>query len=334
MPSITANLSKEPPAAPRLVVFVVFPGVKLLDLAGPLQVFADAARSGGGMPSYRTKVASLRGGAVPTDTCVSLPCVSLGSLADETIDTLLIAGGDGVYAAVRDAGLVGQVRSLAASVRRVGSICTGAFLLAAAGLLSGKRAVTHWEACERLADHHPDILVEPDAIFIEEEGVWTSAGVTAGIDLALAMVAEDLGRPRAMAIARALVSFMVRPGGQSQYSPILSRQEADTEGRFDSLHDWMEANLGGDLRVEILAEHAAMSPRNFARLYAAHTGQTPAKAVEAMRVEAARGLLEGSDLTVSQVALRCGFGDDERLRRAFIRALKVSPSAYRERFRP
>ena len=333
MPSITAKLSNQPLSVPRLVAFVVFPGVKLLDLAGPLQVFADTARSGGGLPSYRTKVASLRGGAVPTDTSVSLPSVALDSLAEEPIDTLLVVGGDGVYAAVRDAALVGQVRSLAGRARRVGSICTGAFLLAAAGLLSGKRAVTHWEACERLADHHPDIRVEPDAIFIEEQGVWTSAGVTAGIDLALAMVAEDLGRPRAMAIARALVSFMVRPGGQSQFSPVLSRQALDAEGRFDALHDWIAANLDGDLRIDILAEHSGMSPRNFARLYTAQTGQTPAKAVEAMRVEAARALLESGDLPVSQVALRCGFGDDERLRRAFTRAMKVSPSAYRERFR-
>lgn len=318
----------------RLVVFVVYPGVKLLDVAGPLQVFADAARAGGAMPAYRTKIASREGGRVPTDTPVSLASTALAELPRaEPIDTLLVAGGNGVFAAVQNAPLIDQIKELAAGARRTGSICSGAFMLAAAGLLSGKRAVTHWEYCERLARSHPDVEVDPDCIFTNERGIWTSAGVTAGIDLALAMVAEDLGRPRAMEVARSLVSFMVRPGGQSQFSPLLSRQSADAEGRFDALHDWMAANLDGDLRVEALARQAAMSPRSFARLYRAHTGQTPAKAVEALRVEAARGLLESGELPVSQIAVQCGFGDDERLRRAFTRILKVSPTAYRERFR-
>ncbi len=333
MPSKTANQTNDTPVQPRLIVFLIYPGVKLLDLAGPLQVFADAARSGGGLPAYRTKVVSLEGGSIPSDTAVALPSAPFASLAAEPIDTLLVIGGTGVFAALQDAQLVEEVRGLATRARRVGSICSGAFLLAAAGLLSGRRAATHWDYCSRLAAYDPDIQVESDSIYVEDSGVWTSAGVTAGIDLALAMVAQDVGRPRAMALARNLVTFMVRPGGQSQFSPVLERQSADAEGRFDALHDWMAANLESDLRVEALADQAGMSPRNFARLYAEHTGQTPAKAVEALRVEAARGLLESTDLAVGQVALRCGFGDDERLRRAFARSLQVSPAAYRERFR-
>ncbi len=333
MPSKTAKKANNTPSQPRLTVFLVYPGVKLLDLAGPLQVFADAARSGGGLPAYRTKVASLDGGSIPSDTSVAVPSAPFASLAEEPIDTLLVIGGTGVFAALQDAQLVEEVRGLAARARRVGSICSGAFLLAAAGLLSGKRAATHWDYCSRLAAYDPNIQVEHDSIYVEDGGVWTSAGVTAGIDLALAMVAKDIGRPRAMALARNLVTFMVRPGGQSQFSPVLARQSADAEGRFDGLHDWMASNLESDLRVEVLAEQAGMSPRSFARLYAEHTGQTPAKAVEALRVEAARGLLETTDLAVSQVALRCGFGDDERLRRAFLRSLQVPPAAYRERFR-
>ena len=333
MPSKTAKQINGGPPQPRLIVFLVYPGVKLLDLAGPLQVFADAARSGGGLPAYRTRVVSLDGGTIPSDTAVSVPSAPFAALAVEPVDTLLAVGGNGVFAAMQDTRLVEGLQRLAAGSRRVGSICSGAFLLAAAGLLSGKRAVTHWDHCARLAAYDPDIEVEDDPIYIEDGGVWTSAGVTAGIDLALAMVAEDLGRPRAMALARNLVTFMVRPGGQSQFSPVLARQVADAEGRFDGLHHWMAANLDADLRVEALADQAGMSPRTFARLYVEHTGQTPAKAVEAMRVEAARGLLETGDLPISQVAVRCGFGDDERLRRAFLRSLQVPPAAYRERFR-
>ncbi len=333
MPSKTAKQINDSPPQPRLIVFLVYPGVKLLDLAGPLQVFADAARSGGGLPAYRTRVVSLDGGAIPSDTAVAVPSAPFAALAVEPVDTLLVVGGNGVFAAMQDTRLVEGLQRLAAGSRRVGSICSGAFLLAAAGLLSGKRAVTHWDHCARLAAYDPDIEVEDDPIYIEDGGIWTSAGVTAGIDLALAMVAEDLGRPRAMALARNLVTFMVRPGGQSQFSPVLARQVADAEGRFDGLHHWMAANLDADLRVEALADQAGMSPRTFARLYVEHTGQTPAKAVEAMRVEAARGLLETGDLPVSQVAVRCGFGDDERLRRAFLRSLQVPPAAYRERFR-
>jgi len=206
-------------------------------------------------------------------------------------------------------------------------------MLAAAGLLAGKRAVTHWELCEQLAEEYPLIRVESDPIFIKEGAIWTSAGVTAGIDLALAMLAEDLGRPAALDVARSLVSYMVRPGGQSQFSGALNRQLADVGGRFDALHHWIAQNLDRDLRVEILADHLNMTSRTFARSYVEHTGQTPAKAVETMRVEAARDLLESSDLSIAAVARHCGFGDDERMRCAFRRALHVSPQDYRQRFK-
>jgi len=211
------------------------------------------------------------------------------------------------------------------------SVCTGAFLLAATGLLSGRRAVTHWRACADLQKRYPDIAVETDPIFIRDGAVWTSAGVTAGIDLALALVQEDLGRDHALRTAQRLVMFVKRPGGQSQFSTSLWAQGAD-DGTFDALHGWIASNLGTDLRVERLAEEAGMSPRNFARAYRAKTGSTPAKAIEAMRTEAARQLLEQTKQPVTRIAESCGFGDEERMRRTFLRNLGIGPSAYRARF--
>lgn len=333
MPLISAKTMNRPARSQQLIAFVVFPGVKLLDLAGPLQVFADAPRATGGRPSYRTLVASLDGGAVATDTGVELPTVSLASVVRKAIDTLVVAGGSGVHEAARDEVLVGSVARLERRARRTASICSGAFILAAAGLLDGKRAVTHWEFCGQLAREHPLVQVESDPIFIKQGSIWTSAGVTAGIDLALAMVAEDLGRPAALDVARSLVSYMVRPGGQSQFSSALSSQLADASGRFDALHHWISQNLDRDLRVETLADRMHMTARTFARTYAEQTGRTPAKAVETMRVEAARDLLEGGKLSIAAIAQRCGFGDDERMRCAFQRSLHVSPSDYRQRFR-
>jgi transcriptional regulator GlxA family with amidase domain len=246
------------------------------------------------------------------------------------IDTLIVAGGAGVDAACRDRRLIAWIARASKRTRRTCSVCTGAFLLAEAGLLAGRRATTHWSACADLAARYPDIDVDPDAIYVQDGAVWSSAGITAGIDLALALVEGDLGRSLAMRVARRLVVFLKRPGGQSQFSALLEAQTAD-DG-FAALHEWMAANLAGDLSVERLADQAAMSPRNFARVYAAKFGTTPAKAVEAMRVEAARRALEDSDRQIDEVARRCGFGDEETMRRAFQRRLGVNPRDYRRRF--
>ena len=210
------------------------------------------------------------------------------------------------------------------------SVCTGAFLLAEAGLLDGRRAVTHWARCDEFAARYPNVRVESDPIFIREGVLWTSAGVTAGIDLALALVEEDLGRATALDVARELVVFLKRPGGQAQFSTMLSMQR--TDDRFGELHAWMAEHLAADLSVPALAERVRMSERSFVRHYRAETGRTPARAVEQIRVEAAQRLLGETAWPVKRIAARCGFGSEETLRRCFVRVLGVSPQGYRERF--
>ena len=316
----------------RRVGFVIFPRAKLLDVTGALQVFNDACGPDGDR-EYETVLASLEGGRVPTDCPVSLDSIPIRDLMAGGIDTLLVAGGTGTREAVMDRALLKAIGQAQEPARRVGSICSGTFLLAAAGLLSGRRVTTHWDSCNRLARHFPDLTVEADAIYVNDGRVWTSAGVTSGIDMALAMVAQDLGRAEAVRLARQLVTFMWRPGGQSQFSMPLRQQTRDAEGRFDGLHDWIRDNLEKDLRVEALADRMNMSLRSFNRLYREETGKTPAKAVEIYRLEAARQMLSESGLSILQIADICGFGDDERMRRAFIRSLGVSPRDYRQRFR-
>ncbi len=312
---------------------LVYPGVTLLDATGPLQVF-DEARSLGppGRPRYEVLLASRDGGPVTSNTGVTIGTVSLAEAAKGPLDTLLIAGGRGVFDTTDDAALVDWVRRQAARADRVGSSCMGAFLTAAAGLLAGRRVVTHWRWCDELQRRYPGLSVERDPIFIRDGPIWSSAGVSAGIDMALAMVADDHGHGAALEVARSLVVYLKRPGGQSQFSAPLNAQAQDHLGAFDSLHDWMAANLDGDLRVERMAERAGMSPRSFARRYAAETGATPAKVVETMRVEEAQRLLEEGQLAIGQVAGRSGFGDDERMRRAFLRQLGIAPIEYRRRF--
>jgi transcriptional regulator GlxA family with amidase domain len=212
----------------------------------------------------------------------------------------------------------------------VASICTGAFLLAAAGVLDGRRAATHWLYCGKLAQRFPAVHVESDPIFVRDGPVWTSAGVTAGIDLALALVEEDLGRSVALAVARYLVVFLKRPGGQAQFSAALSLQTA--EDKFGALHDWISAHLRDDLSLTALADQAGMSERSFSRHYAEATGQTPARAIERLRVEAARRDLSESRLPVKRIAQRCGFGSEETMRRSFLRLLAATPQDYRARF--
>jgi transcriptional regulator GlxA family with amidase domain len=257
----------------------------------------------------------------------------ISSVRPDQVDTLVIPGGPGIWKLRQDAALMKWISQALPKARRVASVCLGAFVLAWTGTLDGRRAVTHWRYCPRLADGFSRIRVEPDAIFIKDGNVWTSAGVSAGIDLALAMIEEDFGHTTALDIARRLVVFLKRPGGQSQFSTVLAAQASDVEGRFSALHAWIIENIAGNLKVEALAEKAGMSPRTFARAYASRTGMTPAHGVEALRVETARLLLESREIGgVIEVARRAGFGDDERMRRAFMRHLGVSPSEYRSRF--
>jgi transcriptional regulator GlxA family with amidase domain len=244
----------------------------------------------------------------------------------------VIAGGWGVYGAAEKPALVDWVREKARHTRRMASVCTGAFLLAASGLLDGCRVATHWTRCEELARKFPALTVEPNPIFIQQGAVWTSAGVTAGIDLCLALVEEDLGRAVALEVARHLVVFLKRPGGQSQFSVTLSLQKGGS--RFTELHAWIAEHLTLDLSIPTLAAQAGMSERSFVRHYRAETGQTPARAVELIRVESARRQLADSTTSIKRIAVQCGFGCEETLRRSFMRALSVTPQAYRERFSP
>lgn len=320
----------------RCIVFLVFEGVSLLDLAGPLESMRLAAVLAGGCPDapiYDCITASMTGGAVATSDGVSLVSRALAELDDREIDTIVVPGAFTVEEVEQDEDLATWLRRNADRARRVCSVCAGTFLLARAGLLENKRAVTHWLHCDRLARGNTSLRVEPDAIFIRDGKIWSSAGVTTGIDLALALIEEDLSRAIAMQVARMLVVYLRRGGGQSQYSAVLEGQARDEDDRFAGLDAWIIENLAADLRVERLALQARMSPRNFARRFTEQRRQTPARAVEAFRVEGARRLLEETDGRIDAIARTCGFANEERLRVSFKRLLGISPRAYRERFR-
>jgi transcriptional regulator GlxA family with amidase domain len=317
------------PKLPRPVELLAFSQVQILDVTGPLQVFATANDIvGDAVPPYAIRVVSQAGGAVTSSSGMGLlahPLPPLGS----ALDTLIVAGGPGIEAAAADEALVDWARRRGRQARRFASVCTGAVLLATSGLLDGRRAATHWTLCSELARRFPSVQVQPDPIFVQDGPAWTSAGVTAGIDLALALVEEDLGRSVALAVARYLVVFLKRPGGQAQFSAALALQD---DGRFDTLHSWMGAHLSGDLSLAVLADQTGMSTRSFSRHYLGATGQTPARAVESLRVEAARSLLMDLRLPVKRVAQRCGFGSEETMRRSFLRLLAATPQEYRARF--
>jgi transcriptional regulator GlxA family with amidase domain len=320
------------PNPPRVVEILAYPAVQLLDVAGPLQVFASAnelAANEGKALLYAPRVVSAGAPVVTASAGLGLVAAPLPR-ARAALDTLLVAGGPGVHAAAADAVVLHWVRARAKAARRIASVCTGAFLLAAAGLLDGRRAATHWVHCAELARRYPAIRVEPDPIFVRDGAVWTSAGVTAAIDLALALVEEDVGRSLALAVARHLVMFLKRPGGQAQFSTVLSLQGA--EDRFGALHSWMVGRLAEDLSLPALARNVGMSERSFSRHYVEATGITPARAVERLRVEAARRLLSDTRLPVKRIAVRCGFGSEETLRRSFVRLLAATPQDYRARF--
>jgi len=327
------NSPRYAPNAVRIVDVLTYPAVQLLDVTGPVQVFASAndivAETGAARP-YALRVVARGGQGVTASAGLALAAGPLPPIGDE-LDTLLIAGGEGAETAAEDPVLVDWVRERATQARRVASVCTGAFLLAAAGVLDGRRAATHWKYCAKLAQRFPAVRVEPDPIFVCDGQVWTSAGVTAGIDLALALVEQDLGRTVALAVARYLVVFLKRPGGQAQFSAALSLQTA--EDKFGALHEWINGHLGDDLSLSILADQAGMSERSFSRRYAEAAGQTPARAIERLRIDAARRLLSDSRQPVKRIAERCGFGSEETMRRSFQRLLAVTPQDYRARFR-
>ncbi|MDP9902552.1 GlxA family transcriptional regulator [Variovorax ginsengisoli] len=326
---------------PRAVACLLYPAMMSLDAVGPLQVFAsaNAERTGHGLPpAYTLHLLADTAGAVPTSAGFSLRAdAARDSVDPATLDTVLVPGGDGVDVQRDNAALLSWLRAAAPQVRRLGSVCSGALILAAAGLLDGRRATTHWSRLDTLRQAHPAVQVEADCLHTYDAAhaldghVFTSAGVTAGIDLALALVEADLGRPIALAVARRLVMFMRRPGGQAQFSPLLAPETLHAP-RLAQLLEWIPTQLGGDLSLPALAAQACMPTRTLSRVFLRELGMTPARYVERVRVEAASTLLAQAQASISTVARLCGFTHPENLRRSFHKHRAVSPQAYAERF--
>jgi len=321
----------------KTIVFLAAPNTQILDVAGPFQVFVRAAElfvqeHPGNEQPYNVVLASTdHRKTVATNCGLVLTGTETFRSLRGPIDTLLIAGGSGLDQAARDQELLAWLRKAAQRVRRIGSICTGAFLLAAAGLLDGKRATTHWKFAAELAKRCQRTTIDPDPIYIRDGNTYTTAGVTAGMDLALALVEQDLGSPLALRVARELVLYLRRAGGQSQFSTALSLQASDRR-QIEEIRSWVVDHLEQDLPVEKLAAKAGMSPRNFARAFLKDTGTTPARFVERVRVEAVRRRLEESRDKLEKIANDCGFGSITTLRRSFLRVLHVPPADYRSRF--
>ena len=317
----------------RSVVILVYPGVQSLDVTGPFEVFAGAGRAAAALgveAAYDVSVVAAVPGPVTCESGIALVASALPG-PGRHLDTLVVAGGTGVDSARSDPSLVGWVRDAGARSRRVATICSGALLAAEAGLLDGRRATTHWARADQLATQYPAVAVDADPIYIHDGPVWTSAGVTAGIDLALAMVEDDVGTDVSQLIARWLVMFLHRPGGQSQFAtPVWVRRAERSPVREAQAR--VEAAPNADHRVATMAEAAAMSERNFTRVFTAEVGETPSRFVERVRTEAARRELEASRDNLEVIADRCGFGTTETMRRAFHRRLRTSPDAYRRRF--
>jgi transcriptional regulator GlxA family with amidase domain len=322
-------MNAEGPARP--VGIVVPPDAQLLDVAGPLDSFLEANRQSG-KALYDVRLIAMD--APRTVRVWGMSLLADGSIydADQPIDTLLVAGTPNYAQAYASVDLHAWLRRRAPHTRRFGSVCTGAFFLGGAGLLDGLRATTHWEHAAELAARFPAAQVVPDQIHVQDGSLYTSAGVTAGIDLALKLIEDDHGRELALSVARRLVVFLKRPGGQSQFSAHLAAQIA-TEGRIQSVQNWILDHLSLDLTLNVLAARAAMSVRNFTRVFQSETGLTPAAFVEMARVDAARRLLEDTEAPLQRVATRCGFAGPDTMRRAFLRQIGTGPSDYRERFR-
>jgi len=318
--------------SPRRVLIVAVPPVRTLDLFGPAEVFGDANRTHGGDPAYEVNIIS------SGRERIVLSHMGTAIKTDQTyrefhgpIDTLLVAGYDNRQEKLFEQDFLNWLREQSGRSRRFGSVCTGAFVLAAAGLLDGRRATTHWIWCDHLARNYPLVTVDRDPIYVRDGNCYTSAGVTACIDLALALVEEDLGRPTALKVAKLMVVFLRRPGGQSQFSMTLAAQSRENRPLGDLLA-WLPDNLRRDLTVDDLARRAAMSARNFARSFQQQLGKTPARHIEDLRLEAARRQLEMTTLSLEEVADASGFASAETLRRAFRRRLGVTPGQYRASF--
>ena len=317
----------------RKISIMGYEGSDLVDITGPYEVFATAsalAEEAGRPRPYVIELLSCSDGFLMTDAGLKL-CADRTLDQFDGADTILVAGGVGKFAAMSDDAVSSFLRTWFPKVRRIGSICTGAFLLAAAGILDQRRAVTHWRWCDRLVELYPSIRLDRDAIFVRDGDVYTTAGVTAGIDLALAMVEADCGRDLAMAVAREMVVFAKRPGGQAQFSAQLSSQIAD-RSPIRAVQEWVANHADAQITVEALADRAGMSPRNFARVFKAQTGETPRRYVEKVRLERARMLLEETALPLDRIASSTGFASAEVLRRTFQRQFGVSPGAYADRF--
>jgi transcriptional regulator GlxA family with amidase domain len=324
-------------ARPHRIAIVAFAPAQLLDVTGPLEVFAGAngaAQRAGRVPPYEIAVVAPMAGALATTSGIPIVATRLPGPRNATPDTLLLSGGPGARAAVSDRALMRRLRDLCERSPRVGSICTGAFPLAATGLLDGRRATTHWAHFDEFATAFPRVAIDRDALFVGDGKFHTSAGISAGIDSALAMVERDLGRGVALEVAQALVVYLKRPGGQSQFSAQLAAQaSAHDQDGFAVLMRWMSAHLHKDLSVDVLAERMAMSPRNFARRFAEAVRMPPARYVQSLRIDVARRLLTDGHQSITRIADRCGFASTESMRTAFQRQLGVAPSEFRERFR-
>lgn len=318
----------------RKIAAFVYDGCQHLDVAGPLEVFSRTSRwlvdhSIVDEPAYHVQVTAMENGFVRTSSGLKLKVdTALGRL--ETVDTFLVVGGIGSEVALKDPTLLELLVERAHNTRRFGSICSGALILAAAGLLRGKEATTHWSSCDRLAELEPTCIVKSNALYVMSEDIFTSAGVTAGIDLALSMVEQDFGKVTAVSVAQELVVYRRRRGGQDQFSRFLEAEKQ--EDRFGGLHLWILDNIDDCLTVDRLAHHAGMSPRNFSRTFKQEMGMSPAQFVTRVRVEEARRQLESGAESLKQVAARCGFADEQNLRRIFHRLLGISPMEYRDRF--
>lgn len=313
------------------IALLAFPRVQMLDVVGPADVFAEAARQLGNSRAYRISVIGTVAGQIKGTNGLRLATDDSIETFKGAIDTLLIAGSPSVNDVAHDAHLRDWVRYQATRVRRIGSVCSGAFVLGAAGLLVGRRVTTHWNSSALLARQYPDAVVEPDSIFIRDGNLYTSAGVTAGMDLALALVEEDHGRDLALSVAREMVMYFKRPGGQSQFSAQLAAQTAERTN-IRQIQTYIVDNLAADLSVALLAQRADMSERNFARVFKAEGGFTPAEFVELARIDQARRLIEGSNVSLKRLADQVGYANVDGFRRAFVRRLSVTPSDYRKRF--
>ena len=308
----------------RKVLVLAYNGAQVLDITGPHEVFSNILKPDG-TQAYELALASMDGHSIRTTSGLTIQSTPYQDIDWQDLDTLIIAGGDKVKRACKNSEFIQWVQNVATKVRRICSVCSGSFVLAQAGLLDGKRATCHWEASERLQRAFPEVQVDGNALYIQQGNIWTSAGVTAGIDMALALVAEDLGQDYAMAIARRLVVYAHRPGNQAQFSSLLKGQSG-YGGTFSALINWMATHLKTIKNIEDVADHAGMSMRNFHRKFLACVGETPGKYLESLRLDEARSLLTRTDAPLKLIAGETGFQTDLRLIKVFNRQLAMTPT--------